>query len=65
MEVTSSHEWVKAGALACANSVKPTNGGGRAWTCRMCESAAHRDVVGSVNIHEKGFGEKVAFARKL
>jgi len=34
---------------------------GRDWQCKACGFVGHRDVVGAVNMHINGFGQKVTF----
>lgn len=34
---------------------------GRDWQCKTCGFEGHRDVVGAVNMHVNGFGQKVTF----
>lgn len=42
----------------CGHQQRPK---GRNWHCRQCGFAGHRDVVGAVNMHGKGFGVPVQF----
>jgi putative transposase len=42
----------------CGHRHKPK---GRVWHCRKCGFRGHRDVVGSVNMHENAYSAKVTF----
>ena len=46
---------------SCGHKQKPK---GRVWRCNVCGIIGHRDVVGSVNMHEISFGEKVRFPER-
>jgi putative transposase len=47
---TSSH------CPACDNKQRPV---GRNFTCKKCKVTVHRDLMGGVNMHPIGFGQKV------
>jgi putative transposase len=49
---TSSH------CLKCSHQHKPT---GRNWVLNACGFTGHRDLVGSVNMHEIAFQKKTTF----
>lgn len=49
---TSSH------CPVCGHKHKPT---GRNWSCKACGFHGHRDLVGSVNMHQIAFGETPTF----
>lgn len=49
---TSSH------CPVCGHKHKPN---GRNWSCKACGFNGHRDLVGSINMHQIGFGEKPIF----
>jgi Putative transposase DNA-binding domain len=42
----------------CGHRHKPK---GRVWHCRKCGFRGHRDLVGSVNMHENAYSAKVTF----
>lgn len=42
----------------CGHKHKPK---GRTWTCKACGFTGHRDLVGSINMHEIAFGHKPTF----
>ncbi len=42
----------------CGHKQRPQ---GRNWHCRQCGFVGHRDLVGAVNMHGKGFGVPVQF----
>lgn len=44
----------------CEHRHKPK---GRTWTCRACGFTGHRDLVGSVNMHQLAYGSHVLFPR--
>lgn len=46
----------------CGQRHKPK---GRNWKCKKCGFTGHRDLVGSVNMHPIGFGEKIQFPEKI
>lgn len=46
----------------CGHRYKPK---GRNWKCRKCGFTGHRDLVGSVNMHPIGFGEKIQFPTQI
>ena len=46
---------------SCGHGHKPK---GRVWRCKACGFVGHRDLVGSVNMHEIAFGEKVLFPER-
>ncbi len=46
---------------SCGHRHKPK---GRVWRCKACGFVGHRDLVGSVNIHEISFGEKAQFPER-
>ena len=49
---TSSH------CPRCGYKKKPS---GRNWSCPRCGFKGHRDIVGSVNMHELAFGQQIEF----
>src|ERR1700677_5030501 len=49
---TSSH------CLKCSHQHKPT---GRNWVLNACGFTGHRDLVGSINMHEIAFQKKTTF----
>ncbi len=49
---TSSH------CPICGHRHKPS---GRNWSCPVCGFKGHRDLVGSINMHDLAFGEKPTF----
>ncbi len=46
---------------SCGQKHKPK---GRVWRCKACGFVGHRDLVGSFNMHEIAFGEKVPFPER-
>lgn len=42
----------------CGHKHKPS---GRVWACKACGFTGHRDLVGSINMHEIAFGVKPTF----
>jgi len=46
----------------CGHRHKPP---GRTWRCKRCGFTGHRDIVGSANMHELAFQQKVAFPRSV
>ncbi len=42
----------------CGHKHKPS---GRNWTCRACGFRGHRDLVGSINMHEIAYGQTPTF----
>jgi putative transposase len=58
MSFTGSEQGTSSRCPACGHKQKPK---GRNWVCRVCGFRGHRDLVGSVNMHELAFGQKVKF----
>jgi putative transposase len=46
----------------CGHRRKPA---GRVWRCPVCGFTGHRDLVGSVNMHQLAFQQRVAFPRSV
>jgi putative transposase len=46
----------------CGHRHKPR---GRNWVCRKCGFTGHRDLVGSINMHQDAFGMHVKFPRSF
>src|SRR5581483_9382877 len=63
MSSTSSERGTSSRCPACGHKHKPK---GRNWVCRKCQFSGHRDLVGSVNMHELAYGKhKVMFPRSF
>jgi putative transposase len=59
---TGSERGTSSRCPACGRTQKPR---GRNWVCRNCGFRGHRDLVGSINMHELAFGQKVKFPRSF
>lgn len=46
----------------CGHRKKPK---GRIWSCPKCGFKGHRDIVGSANMHELAFGQKIEFPSEI
>jgi putative transposase len=57
---TGSERGTSSQCPCCGHRHKPRN---RNWVCRVCGFKGHRDLVGSVNMHQLGFGARVRFPR--
>jgi putative transposase len=62
MSFTGSERGTSSQCPACGHRHKPK---GRNWTCRQCQFSGHRDLVGSVNMHQLSFGVQVKFPRSF
>src|SRR5581483_2689696 len=63
MSFTGSERGTSSRCPACGHKHKPR---GRNWVCRKCQFSGHRDLVGSVNMHELAYGNhKVMFPRSF
>jgi putative transposase len=60
MSFTGSERGTSSQCPACGQKHKPK---GRNWACKACGFVGHRDVVGSVNMHQLAFDEQVSFPR--
>ncbi len=59
---TGSERGTSSQCPKCAHKHKPRN---RQWTCKACGFSGHRDLVGSINMHQLTFGEQVNFPRSF
>jgi rubrerythrin len=57
---TGSERGTSSRCPSCGHIHKPKN---RQWNCKRCGFHGHRDLVGSVNMHQLAFGEPVEFPR--
>jgi len=55
---TGSERGTSSQCPGCGHTQKPK---GRNWVCRACGFTGHRDLVGSVNMHQLAYGEHVEF----
>lgn len=62
MSFTGSERGTSSRCPVCRHKHKPK---GRNWDCRVCGFRGHRDLVGSVNMHELAFDQKVKFPRSF
>src|SRR5215831_9857777 len=59
---TGSERGTSSRCPRCKHKHKPK---GRNWACRRCGFRGHRDLVGSVNMHQDAFGIHVKFPRSF
>src|SRR6266699_6710859 len=62
MSFTGSERGTSSRCPVCGHKQRPK---GRNWVCRVCGFRGHRDLVGSVNMHELAFDQKVKFPRSF
>ncbi|WP_374226886.1 zinc ribbon domain-containing protein [Ktedonobacter sp. SOSP1-85] len=62
MSFTGSERGTSSQCPACGHRHKPK---GRNWTCQQCQFSGHRDLVGSVNMHQLSFGCQVKFPQSF
>ncbi|GHO72019.1 hypothetical protein KSC_109110 [Ktedonobacter sp. SOSP1-52] len=62
MSFTGSERGTSSQCPACGHRHKPK---GRQWACRACGFTGHRDLVGSVNMHQLSFGCQVKFPQSF
>src|SRR6266487_2245235 len=62
MSATSSERGTSSRCPVCGHKQKPK---GRNWACRVCGFRGHRDLVGSVNMHQDAFGIHLKFPRSF
>lgn len=62
MSFTGSERGTSSRCPGCGHTHKPN---GRNWVCRKCQFSGHRDLVGSVNMHELSYGKQVMFPRSF
>jgi len=60
--LTGSERGTSSRCPRCGYRHKPKN---RNWACRACGFTGHRDLVGSVNMHQLAFGTQVKFPRSF
>jgi putative transposase len=53
MSFTGSERGTSSRCPTCGHKHKPK---GRNWVCRKCQFSGHRDLVGSVNMHQDAYG---------
>jgi len=59
---TGSERGTSSRCPKCGHKHKPKN---RNWVCKACRFSGHRDLVGSVNMHELSYGKPVEFPRSF
>ena len=59
---TGSERGTSSRCPRCGYRHKPR---GRNWVCRRCGFVGHRDLVGSINMHQDAFGIHVKFPRSF
>jgi putative transposase len=59
---TGSERGTSSQCPCCGHKHKPK---GRNWACRACGFTGHRDLVGSVNMHQLAYGTQVMFPRSF
>ncbi len=59
---TGSERGTSSQCPCCGHKQKPK---GRNWACRVCGFQGHRDLVGSVNMHQVAYGTQVKFPRSV
>ena len=62
LSFTGSERGTSSQCPRCGHKHKPK---GRVWTCRACGFTGHRDLVGSVNMHQLAYGSQVMFPRSV
>ena len=62
MSFTGSERGTSSRCPVCGHRHKPK---GRHWVCRACQFSGHRDLVGSVNMHQLSFDVHVKFPRSF
>nr|WP_246046507.1 transposase [Thermosporothrix hazakensis] len=62
MSFTGSERGTSSQCPVCGQKHKPK---GRQWACRACGFQGHRDLVGSVNMHQLACGSQVEFPRSF
>jgi putative transposase len=63
MSFTGSERGTSSRCPTCGHQHKPK---GRNWVCRKCQFSGHRDLVGSVNMHQDAYGNHdVMFPRSF
>jgi putative transposase len=59
---TGSERGTSSRCPRCKHTHKPR---GRNWVCRKCGFRGHRDLVGSVNMHQDAYGVHLKFTRSF
>jgi putative transposase len=62
LSFTGSERGTSSRCPRCGHKHKPR---GRRWACRRCGFTGHRDLVGSVNMHQDAFGVHLKFPRSF
>ena len=62
LSFTGSERGTSSRCPCCGHKHKPR---GRNWACRVCGFHGHRDLVGSINMHQDVFGIRVEFPRSF
>ncbi len=62
LSFTGSERGTSSQCPRCGHKHKPK---GRVWHCKKCGFTGHRDLVGSINMHQLAYGEQVEFPRSF
>jgi putative transposase len=62
LSFTGSERGTSSRCPRCGHKHKPKN---RQWNCKACGFSGHRDIVGSVNMHQLAYDERVMFPRSI
>jgi putative transposase len=62
MSFSGSERGTSSHCPCCGHQHKPK---GRHWACRSCQFSGHRDLVGSVNMHQLAYDAHVMFPRSF
>ncbi len=62
LSFTGSERGTSSQCPRCGQKHKPK---GRVWRCKPCGFIGHRDLVGSINMHQFAYGSQVEFPRSF
>jgi len=62
LSFTGSERGTSSQCPRCGQKHKPKD---RVWCCKKCGFIGHRDLVGSVNMHQLAYGSQVMFPRSV
>ncbi len=62
LSFTGSERGTSSQCPRCGHKHKPK---GRVWRCKQCGFIGHRDLVGSINMHQLAYGSQVEFPRSF